>query len=287
LSGRYHSQTEFSRCDAYPSDRHHGNLAKNPVLDFFVLVTVLSVPFYSVSALTGFTLLPGLPVSSLATFCPVTAAGILTYEVGRGAGVAALLKRSFDFRRIRAKTWYLPVALLMPAVMVMSFAAIRLSGLPVPVPEINVLQASILVAAFFLAALGEELGWCGYAIDPMQSKRGALQAAILLGLFWVFWHYVPLFQAGRSVDWVAWWSIGSVALRVIIVWLYNNTGKSVFAAAFFHMTVNLTWQLFPVNGSYYDPAITGLILVCVVAVVVAVWGARSLTTCRIPRVSQR
>jgi hypothetical protein len=210
-SGRYRSRTEFSRGDAYPSDRHHGNLAKNPVLDFFVLVTVLSVPFYSVSALTGFTLLPGLPVSSLAAFCPVTAAGILTYDVSRGAGVAALLKRSFDFRRIRAKVWYLPVALLMPAVMAMSFAAIRLSEEAVPVPEINVLQASILIVAFFLAALGEELGWCGYAIDPMQSKRGALQAAILLGLFWVFWHYVPLFQAGRPVAWVAWWSIGSVA----------------------------------------------------------------------------
>ena len=108
-SGRYHSQTEFSRGYAYPRGRHHGNL-KNPVLDFFVLVTVLSVPFYLVSALTGFTLMPGLPVSSLAAFCPLTAAGILTYEVNHGAGVAALLKRSFDFRRIRAKVWYLPVA---------------------------------------------------------------------------------------------------------------------------------------------------------------------------------
>jgi hypothetical protein len=255
---------------------------KNPLLDFFALVAILSIPFYLASVLTGFTLLPGLPVSSLAAFCPVTAAGILTYEASHRTGAVALLKRSFDFRRIRAKVWYLPVVLLMPAVMAISFAAIRLSGEAVPVPEINVLQASILIVAFFLAALGEELGWCGYAIDPMQSKRGALQAAILLGLFWVFWHYVPLFQAGRSVAWVAWWSIGSVALRVIIVWLYNNTGRSVFAAAFFHMTINLTWQLFPVNGSFYDPAITGLILACVAAIVVALWGARNLNTYRTP-----
>jgi hypothetical protein len=253
---------------------------KNPVLDFFVLVTVLSVPFYLVSAVTEFELLPGLPVPSLAAFCPVTAAGILTYEASRGAGVAALLKRSFDFRRIRAKVWFVPVAFLMPAVMALSFAAIRLSGVAVPVPEINVLQVSILLAAFFLAALGEELGWCGFAIDPMQAKWGALQAAIVQGLFWVFWHYVPLFQAGRPVAWIAWWSVGSVALRVITVWLYNNTGRSVFAASFFHTTINLTWQLFPVNGSYYDPVITGVILVCVAAFVVVVGGARSLATYR-------
>jgi hypothetical protein len=42
------------------------------------------------------------------------------------------------------------------------------------------------------------------------------------------------------------------------------------------MTINLTWQLFPVNGSYYDPMITSLILVCIAAIVVVVWGARSL-----------
>jgi len=249
---------------------------RSPILDFFVLVAVLSVPFYLFSEVTGYTLLPGLPLSSLAAIYPVTAAGILTYEASSRTGVEELLKRSFDFRRIRPKKWYLPVALLMPAVMALSFAAIRLSGVAVPVPEINVLQASLLIVASFLAALGEELGWCGYAVDSIQSKRGALQAAILLGLFWVFWHYVPLFQAGRSVSWVAWWSIGSVAQRVIIVWLYNNTGRSVFAAAFFHMTINLTWQLLPVSGSYYDPLVTGLILVCIAAVVVGVWGTRGL-----------
>jgi len=258
----------------------------NPILEFFVLVGVLSAPFYLVGAVTESTLLPGLPVSSLAAFCPVIAAVILTYKASRRAGVAALLKRSFDFRRIGRKVWYVPVVFLMPAVMALSFAAIRLSGVAVPVPEIDVLQAFVLLAAFFLAALGEELGWCGYVIDPLQAKWGALQAAILLGLFWVFWHYLPLFQVGRSAAWIAWWSIGSVALRVIIVWLYNNTGKSVFAAAFFHMTINLTWQLFPVNGSYYDPAITTLILVCVAAIVVAVWGARSLSKSRMPLIRQ-
>ena len=241
-----------------------------------MLVVVLSIPFYLVSAVTGFTLLPGLPLSSLAAFCPVVAAVILTYKASRRTGVVALLKRAYDYRRIGRKVWYVPAAFLMPAVMALSFAAIRLSGVAVPVPEIDVLPALVLLVAFFLAALGEEFGWCGYAIDPMQAKWGALQAAILLGSFWVFWHYVPLFQAGRSVAWVAWWSIGSVALRVIIVWLYNNTGKSVFAAALFHTTINLTWQLFPVNGSYYDPVITSLILVCVMGVVVAVWGARTL-----------
>jgi len=83
-------------------------------------------------------------------------------------------------------------------------------------------------------------------------------------------------EAYRSLAFIAWWSPGTVASRVIIVWLYNNTGRSVFVAALFHTMMNLTWQLFPVGGSYYDPRVTGLITLVVVIVVVVMWGPRTL-----------
>lgn len=63
--------------------------------------------------------------------------------------------------------------------------------------------------------------------------------------------------------------------ETVMVWIFNNTGKGVFAAALFHMIINLTWQLFPVNGSYYDPRISGLILAVVAVIVVAFWGPPS------------
>jgi hypothetical protein len=40
--------------------------------------------------------------------------------------------------------------------------------------------------------------------------------------------------------------------------------------------MNLTWQLFPINGSYYDPRVTGLITAIVAVVVVIVWGPQTL-----------
>jgi hypothetical protein len=42
-------------------------------------------------------------VSSLAVFCPLVAASILVYRENQPAGVTELLKRSFDYGRIRAK----------------------------------------------------------------------------------------------------------------------------------------------------------------------------------------
>ncbi|MEU1631105.1 CPBP family glutamic-type intramembrane protease [Streptomyces sp. NPDC020096] len=45
---------------------------------------------------------------------------------------------------------------------------------------------------FLLAAACEELGWSGYATDPMLRRWGLLTTGVLLGGFWGLWHVVPL-----------------------------------------------------------------------------------------------
>jgi uncharacterized protein len=245
-------------------------------LRFFLLVFALSLPFWVAGALTSFQLLPALPLSALSFLCPVTAAAICVYRENRFAGVKELLERAFDFKRVKAQIWYVPTILLMPCIMALSYVALRLMGVPLPAPQFSLGKVLALFVAFFIGALGEELGWAGYAIDPLQERIGALQGAFLLGAVWAVWHYIPLLQAHRSLEFIAWWSLGTVASRVIIVWLYNNTGRSVFVAALFHTMMNLTWQLFPINGSYFDPRVTGLISAIVAVVVIIVWGPRSL-----------
>ncbi len=247
---------------------------------FFLLVFALSIPFWLIGAVTGLQLLPGVPVAALMACCPMLAALILVYRENKLTSVTIMLKRSFDFKRIKAKVWYAPILLLLPVVSVLSLGVLRLTGSMVPAPQITLLPTLILCVICFILALGEELVWSGYAIDPMQDRWGALRASLILGLVWAVWHYVALTQAGRSVAWIAWWSLYTVTQRVIIVWLYNNTGKSVFAAALFHMMTNVTWQLFPVNGSYFDPRVTGLILALVVVIIVVVWEPRTLTRYR-------
>lgn len=248
---------------------------KSPLL-FFLLVFALSLPFWVAGAVTSSQLLPALPVSALMFVCPMTAAALLVYRENKSVGVKDLLKRAFDFKRVKAQIWYVPLLLLMPCIMLLSYGVLRSMGVPVPVPPFSVGTILALFVAFFLGALFEELGWSGYAIETLQERFSALGGALLLGVVWTVWHYVPLLEAHRSLAFIAWWSLGTVATRVIIVWLYNNTGKSVFAAALFHTMVNLTWQLFPINGSYYDPRVTGLITAIVAVVVVIVWGPRTL-----------
>jgi uncharacterized protein len=254
-------------------------------LTFFVLTFALSIPFWAAGALAAGQLLPALPISALGFLCPAAAAAILVYREQGRAGKAALLKRSFDFKRIEKKAWLVPVIFLEPGIMALSFMVIRLARVSIPLPQFLVWLALALFIVFFIAGMGEELGWSGYITEPLQQRFGALRASLLLGLVWPVWHFIPLLQAHRSWAFIAWWSLGTLASRVIIVWLYNNTGKSVFVAAVFHALINLTWQLFPVSGSYYDPRVTGLIAAVVAIVVVIHWGPPTLTRARLQSLS--
>jgi membrane protease YdiL (CAAX protease family) len=241
-----------------------------------LLVFALSLPFWVIGAVTRLQLLPGLPVSAFMAFCPLIAAVILVHRETKTAGVTELLTRAFDYQRISAKIWYAPIALLMPGMMVLTYGLMRVAGLPLPTPQFSILAAPVMVLAFFLPALGEELGWSGYVIDPMQERWNALPASVLLGSVWATWHIVPLVQAHRSPAWIAGWCLSTVASRVLIVWLYNNTAKSVFAAVLYHAISNVSWRLFPNDGSHYDPRIAGLITAFVAALVTVVWGPRTL-----------
>jgi CAAX protease family protein len=236
---------------------------------YFGLVVLLTLPFLVVGAVSGAQVVPGVPLAGLAVVCPVLAAVVCAYRDGRGAAVRALLARSVDARRITRKAWYAPVLLLYPALLAISYLVLRLRGVAVPVPEIGP-GALVLALVFFVAALGEELGWSGYAQEALLSRGwSAPVAGLLLGAFWAAWHWVALLEVGRPVAWIAWWSLGTVAQRVIMVWLFVHTGRSVFAMALFHMVLNLGWQLFPVQGSYFDQP-TVAVLLAVVAIAVSV-----------------
>ena len=249
-------------------------LTRLPV--FFLLVFALSIPFWLIGAATDQQLLPEVPVSVLATFCPLAAALILIYRDGGLVGARALLMRSFDFKRIHSKRWLVPVLFLMPAISVVVYGLMRWMDMPVPKPELRAGPALLIFIAFFVGALGEELGWSGYALEPMQTRWGALGASLILGLVGILWHLTPLLLMSRSPTWIAWWCLYALSFRIFTAWLYNNTGKSVFAAALFHATLNLSYLLFPVYGSHFDMRIGGLVMVGVAVVVVTVWGPKTL-----------
>lgn len=237
-------------------------------LVFFALVFILSTPFWMIGAIADDQIMPGLPISALIIISPLFAAVILRWREAGPSGVAALLARAVDWRRVSSWAWFVPALLLMPALSVIAFFISELTGVPLPVPQFTLADVALLCALFFVAALMEELGWMGYALDPLQARWGALAAALIIGVVWAVYHFVPLLQVGRDWEWIAWWTLGTIAVRVFMVALYNAAGGSVFIVTVFHMSQNVSWQLYPVQGSYYDPRTFGVLFL--VAALVAV-----------------
>lgn len=250
-------------------------------LTFVLLVFGLSVPFWVAGALTD-QLMPGLSVSALMAFCPMMAACVLMYRRNGASGLADLLSRSIDFKRVTSLAWYVPALLLMPAVSVLVYALMRWMEMPVPEPQLPVMASLLMFIGFLFLALGEELGWTAYLLDPLQIRWNALQAALILGVVSVMWHLVPLLLLHRTLSWIAWWCLYSTGARILIVWLYNNTGKSVFAVSLFHATLNLAYVAFPVYGSHFDMRLGGLAMAFAAAIVTATWGAKTLARFSVP-----
>lgn len=232
---------------------------KAPVLAFFGLTFLLTAPLWALSSAFDLQILPGLPVAAVAVICPAMAAIIICCRRDGWAGVRALLRRAIDGRRVPV-VWWLPILLICPLVAVAAFLTLRLGGSGVPDTEISIPATLALAALFLVSAMGEELGWSGFALDPLQARWGPLGAALVLGGVWAIWHYPALVQAHRPLAWIAWWTLGTVATRIVMVWLYNGANGSVFAAAVVHAVSNLCWQLFPVQGSWFSPRLNGLLM---------------------------
>jgi uncharacterized protein len=242
-------------------------------LKYFALVFALSIPIWLIEPRDW-------PVTASVS-APLIAALTLVYREEKRGGIRRLLRRVFDHRKIRKKIWYGPIIFLMPILYLLTYGVMRLMGLPLPAePHIPFLVMPLLFVVFFILAIGEEAGWTGYVTDPMQERWSALTTSIILGLVTTIWHFVPLIQMGRTPTWIARWSLGSISIRILTVWLYNNTGRSLFAAIVFHAMANVSFSVFPNYGSHWDPAVAGAITAIAAVIVTFLWGSKTLARYR-------
>ena len=227
-----------------------------------------------------------------ATFIPLITASILVYQEEGTIGVKDLLRRIFDFSKIKQKNWYLTVILLMPIIYLLIYGVMQLLKLPLPVGvEIPFLENALISVAAFIGATGEEVGWSGYAVDALQKRWDALTTAIIIGLVWAVWHYLSIIQQGHGLIWILWATLGTVSVRILIVWLYNNTGKSVFVCILFHSIANIGRILFPKDQNYNPlvdyPDIHYSIIAIAAVIVIFLWGSKTLARYRYTQGSQQ
>jgi membrane protease YdiL (CAAX protease family) len=223
---------------------------------------------------------------------PSAVAILLTVAGRRPHSTRELLDRLLIWRI--GVQWYLlllaPTALVVGAI---TWAAMERGGsravLAVP------LVSAVVTVAFMIfpgSALGEEIGWRGFALPHLQSARTALTASLVLGALHALWH-LPLWLRGlpdHSPALYPAFAIQVIAMAVIYTWMYNGTGGSLLLVVLFHAATNapLTLVLLPLGIDAYTVPfwlMSGLTVIAAI-VVVTVFGPSQLSR-RQPRQQTR
>jgi membrane protease YdiL (CAAX protease family) len=216
------------------------------------------------------------PLNALTVWSPGLAAILLSALAARKKGVSELLRPLLAWRVPVA--WFAFALFFEPLKWSVALAIDRLLGHGYtlgPVPLMKHFSAAaaymIPVAVIFTLpnALGEELGWRGYALPRLQRKYGPLIATIALGLFWGIWHlpmWIVVAKTGPSALSLLVMGLGMVPAAILFTWIYNRTNGSLVVPVIFHASMAAKGYLFPSL-----PTITETLLLWVVAAAVMVF----------------
>lgn len=268
-------------------------------LGFFALAFAVTWSFWGLGVLGERGVIPTLPgFTVIGTFGPLVAAVVLTARKDGREGLRSLLGRVVRWRV--APAWY-GVALLGP--LVLTLAAISLHvALGGRTPDLASLAGSLptvlLVSVYMLlfVALGEEVGWRGYALPALQARHGALASSAILGGVWALWHLPQFFNPATLYSDLpfALFLAYLVPFAVLITWVFNSTGGSVLMAMLVHAVMNASTQVWKVLPEYsggpgsmsaaeaaaanvHVNLMVTIVLWAAAAIVVLVYGARDLS----------
>lgn len=186
----------------------------------------------------------------LHTFGPAFAAIIVTAVIAGKAGLHELRQRIRQ--RSAAWQWYLFILLGIPALVLLGIMIEpgALAGFHDLTPVIFVSYPILYVVTFFGGGpLGEEIGWRGFALPRMQPRYGPLWGTLLLGVLWSCWHLPDFLTAskggGQGTGWMLFLTnfpvffFAVLSLAVMMTWIFNHTGGSIFIAILAHTSVNI------------------------------------------------
>jgi membrane protease YdiL (CAAX protease family) len=246
-----------------------------PLYVFYALAFGITWGVGGIGLLTGvyypeFVFSPSNPLCFVAGYGPTLAGLIMVGRLEGRSGLKRLLARALP--TLAGLPWYLGV--------IVGFAALTLAAGYVQDPDIfarlprwdRLLGLLPLTLLTDTGPLGEEFGWRGFALPFLLRRRPPLAAALMLGVVWGFWHLPTFFIPTLSQYSLSFpiFVLNSIALSVIMTWLYRRTGGDLLLMILVHLMANYS------AGTHGVPfkAEVGAEVVCA-ALIVAAGGLRS------------
>ncbi len=254
------STANENRKPAYSASSLRGLVARHPIAAFLIMLYAITWVVFLPVVLQGRGLLE-LPIDlseGLAFNAVVAIASILgvalpaflvTVATGGKEGVRDLLSRTMRWRV--GMRWYLTalfgllVAMLLGASVFLGLAP--LSALLEKWPLLFTMFLPEVLFPFLFIQIFEEAGWTGFMQHALQERRGPILASVLVAPAFILMHLPPLlidseFGLSLLIVTVA-LVVVAVFFRIVAMWLYNGSGRSVLIVALFHSAYNSATSL--------------------------------------------
>ena len=222
-------------------------IKRRPLISMYVLLFLLGWPVQILDALASHGLAPKPPdILNIATgLTPAIAAIAVTAILAGRAGVKELFRR-FLIWRVGVQ-WYLIGLFLLAAVILGGIGLHVLFGGSMPEMPIAGAPVSLILFAFTVTVLvgavvnTEEVAWRGFALPRLQSRYGALTAALLIAIPESLFH-LPHFWNLNSVFYqnvgMFWFTAFTVAIVFIYTYIFNKTNGSLLIVTILHDSQN-------------------------------------------------
>ena len=235
-------------------------IRRRSALTYFVLT--FAIAWGGILILVGPSGIPGAsaevdaqwPLVMLMWFAGPSLAGLLMTGLAYGrAGFGELLSR---LRKWRVDVRWYAVALLTVPLLVTAALSVLLLASPEFRPGLLVSgnKVALLVMGIVWGLVGggllEELGWTGFAVLTLRRRYGIFATGIIVGLLWGALHIlVTLWMSGDAsgalslavfLPAMLFYAASLPAYRVLMVWVYERTGRSLLVAMLMHASFSAT-----------------------------------------------
>jgi membrane protease YdiL (CAAX protease family) len=220
---------------------------RNPLISMYALLFLLGWPVQILDALAshGLALKPPASLNIATGLTPAIAAIIVTAVLAGRPGVKDLFRR-FLIWSVGVQ-WYIAGIFLLAAVILGGIGLHILFGGAMPVMPIAGAPVSLILFAFTVTVIvgalvnTEEIAWRGFALPRLQSRYGALTAALLIAvpesLFHLphFWNLDSIFYQNVGLFW---FTAFTVAIVFIYTYIFNKTHGSLLIVTLLHASQN-------------------------------------------------
>lgn len=150
---------------------------------------------------------------------------------------------------------------------------------------VRIVLITFISQFFYANALGEEVGWRGFALPRLQARHSPLVASLVIAPAWFAWH-LPLKLLNPDEIPYLFYGLTFVPSSILLTWVFNRTNGSILAVGIAHAAGNVSGKLlFPASNAWL---VLRFVTAAILVLIDRMWDRSTLETSSIVhRVSEQ